>query len=114
MARKISTILVNRTKNGLTASFLAISVCYHNSEDNKGKHIPLNIKQLVHPCTAQAIATLVEERTKEKFLTIITDNGSNIIAAFGSNDEEEQETSTEEDSQDRDEVREEYERSACA
>lgn len=114
MAHKISTILDNRTKKGLTASFLAISVCYHNSEDNKAEHVLQNIKQLVHPRTAQAIATLVEERTKEKFLTIITDNGSNIIAAFDSNDQEEQETSTEDDSQDRDEVREDHERSACA
>ena len=49
---------------------------------------------MAHPHTAHAIATLVEESSaewgipKEKSLTIITDNGSNVVAAFRHNDEE--------------------------
>ncbi|XP_039547275.1 zinc finger BED domain-containing protein 4-like [Pimephales promelas] len=59
---------------------------------------------MAHPHTAHAIATLVEECTtewgipKEKVLTIITDNGSNMVAAFRRNSEEDNESSFEEDS----------------
>lgn len=38
MARKISICLDIWTKKGLTASFLAISACYFNSEENKAEH----------------------------------------------------------------------------
>ncbi|KAL0967883.1 hypothetical protein UPYG_G00259050 [Umbra pygmaea] len=78
--------------------------------DNKAEHILLSLKQMAHPHTAHAIATLVEECTtewgipKEKVLTIITDNGSNMVAAFRRNSEEDNESSFEEDSpQDSDE-----------
>lgn len=120
MARKVTIGLDIWTKKGLTASFLAVSACYFNSQDNKAEHILLNLKQMVHPHTAQAIAALVEECTeewgipKEKILTIITDNGSNMVAAFHCNVEED--TSSEEDNlQDSDdEEKEEDERSVSA
>lgn len=38
MAHKISICLDIWTKKGLTASFLAISACYFNSEENKAEH----------------------------------------------------------------------------
>lgn len=70
---------------------------------------------MVHPHTAQAIAALVEECTdEEKNRTIITDNESNMVAAFHCNVEED--TSSEEDNlQDSDdEEGAEDERSVCA
>ena len=39
MAHKISSGLDVWTKKGLTASFLAISACFYDSEDNKAEHI---------------------------------------------------------------------------
>ncbi|XP_035986534.1 uncharacterized protein LOC118560024 [Fundulus heteroclitus] len=59
---------------------------------------------MAQPHTAHAIATLVEECTtewgipKEKVLTIITDNGSNMVASFHRNSEEDNKSSFEEDS----------------
>lgn len=99
-ARKVSIGLDIWTKKGLTASFLAISACYFNPDENKAEHILLNLKQMVHPHTAQSIAALVEECAnewgipKQKILTIITDNGSNMVAAFHGGDED---TTSEED-----------------
>lgn len=101
MVHKITFSLDIWTKKGLTASFLAVSACYFNSQDNKAEHILLNLKQMVHPHTAQAITALVEGCTeewgipKEKILTIITDNESNMVAAFHCNSEED--ASSEED-----------------
>ncbi|KAJ4940792.1 hypothetical protein JOQ06_027084, partial [Pogonophryne albipinna] len=115
MARKITIGLDIWTKKGLTASFLAVSACYFSPQDNKAEHILLNLKQMVHPHTAQAIAALVEESKeewglpKEKILTIITDNGSNMVAAFHCNAEEDS-SSEEENLQDSDEEGEEDER----
>ncbi|KAL2078408.1 hypothetical protein ACEWY4_026093 [Coilia grayii] len=76
------------TKKGLTASFLGVSACYFNPEDNKVEHKLLNLKEMVHPHTAELISTLVEESMeewgipREKILTTITDNGSNMVASF--------------------------------
>ena len=56
MARKITLGLDIWTKKGLTASFISISACYFNPEDNKAEHILLNLKEMVHPHTAQAIS----------------------------------------------------------
>nr|XP_023672297.1 zinc finger BED domain-containing protein 1-like [Paramormyrops kingsleyae] len=87
-ARRITTGLDIWTKKGLTASFLAVSACYFNPEKNKPEHKLLNLKEMVHPHTAESISTLVEESMqewgipREKVLTTITDNGSNMVASF--------------------------------
>ncbi|KAK0152186.1 Zinc finger BED domain-containing protein 1 [Merluccius polli] len=102
-ARRITTGLDIWTKKGLTASFLGVSACYFNPVDNKAEHKLLNLKEIVHPHTAQSISTLLEESmeewgiSREKVLTTITDNGSNMVAAFHTNAEVA--TSTEEDSE---------------
>ena len=93
------------TKKGLTASFLGISACYFNPEDNKAEHKLLNLKEMAHPHTAESISTLVEESMvewgipREKVLTTITDNGSNIVASFHSHTHAEVATTSEEDSE---------------
>lgn len=87
-AQKLSIGLDIWTKKGLTTSFLALSACYYNPEANKAEYILLNLKQLAHPHTAHIISSLVEKCTaewgipKDKIITIITDNGSNMVAAF--------------------------------
>ncbi|KAL1276844.1 hypothetical protein QQF64_036467 [Cirrhinus molitorella] len=115
MARKVTIGIDIWTKKGLTASFLAVSACYFNVQDSKAEHILLNLKQMVHPHTANSIITLVEECTeewgipKEKIIMIITDNGSNMVSAFRV--EEEDTSSDENDSKDSDEEEEADERS---
>lgn len=118
MARKVTIGIDIWTKKGLTASFLAVSACYFNVQDSKAEHILLNLKQIVHPHTANSIVTLVEKCTeewgipKEKIIMIITDNGSNMVSAFRV--EEEDTSSDENDSKDSDEEEEEAdERSVC-
>ena len=110
-ARKITIGLDIWTKKGFTASFLAISACYFCTQENKGKHILLRLDQISHPHTAESIKTCVERCTedwgipKHKILTVITDNGSNMVAAFKKNvhepssSEEESQESDEEDSE---------------
>ncbi len=77
------------TKKGLSATFLAISLCYFCTEQNKPEHIVLNLEEVAHPHTAlSSIKACVDQCLqewkipKEKILTIITDNGSNMVAAF--------------------------------
>lgn len=65
MAWKLSIGLDIWTKKGLTASFLPLSACYYNPEDNEAKHILQNLKQLANPHTAHIISSLVEECTAD-------------------------------------------------
>lgn len=64
----------------------------------------LNLEQVAHPHTAQSIKACVDkclqewEIPKEKVLTIITDNGSNMVAAFKQTKAEETSSDSEEDS----------------
>ncbi|KAI2644644.1 E3 SUMO-protein ligase ZBED1 [Labeo rohita] len=110
MARKVTIGIDIWTKKGLTASFLAVSACYFNVQDSKAEHILLNLKQMVHPHTANSIVTLVEECTeewgirKEKIIMIITDNGSNMVSAFRV---EEEDTSSDENDSNKDSDEEE-------
>ncbi|RXN24025.1 zinc finger BED domain-containing 4-like protein [Labeo rohita] len=110
MARKVTIGIDIWTKKGLTASFLAVSACCFNVQDSKAEHILLNLKQMVHPHTANSIVTLVEECTeewgilKEKIIMIITDNGSNMVSAFRV---EEEDTSSDENDSNKDSDEEE-------
>lgn len=94
-ARKITIGLDIWTKKGLTASFLAISACFFCTVENKAQHILLRLDQLPHPHTAECIKTRVDQCTEDwgipqhKILTVITDNGSNMIAAFKDNEPDE-------------------------
>ncbi|XP_053549013.1 E3 SUMO-protein ligase ZBED1-like [Bombina bombina] len=87
-ARRVSICTDLWTKKGLTASFLGISACYFCVDQNKADHILLALEQVAHPHTAQSIKSCVDkclqewDIPKKKILTVITDNGSNMVAAF--------------------------------
>ncbi|XP_017293396.1 uncharacterized protein LOC108248867 [Kryptolebias marmoratus] len=104
-ARRVSIGIDLWTKTGLTASFLAISSCYFCVEQSKPEHILLALEQVVHPHTAQSIKACVDKCMQEwgipnqKIITVITDNGSNMVAAFKQTTPEREET-TSEDSED--------------
>ena len=100
-ARKITIGLDIWTKKGLTASFLAICACYFCTEENKAKHILMRLDQIAHPHTAECIKTCIERCTEDwgipqkKILPVITDNGSNMVAAFKTNEQAEPSSSEE-------------------
>ncbi|KAF7646790.1 hypothetical protein LDENG_00182180, partial [Lucifuga dentata] len=103
-ARRITICLDSRTNKGLTASFLAISACYFCTELNKAQHILLNLEPMTGPHTTQFIKMHMDRCTKawgipqDKIITVITDNGSNMVAAFQHIEEEEEPSTEEEDS----------------
>ena len=92
--RRVSIGLDIWTKKGLTAAFLAISACYFNVEQKVPEHILLTLKEIAHPHTAVSIKACVDACLEEwgipqrKVLTVITDNGSNMVAAFKDTPEE--------------------------
>ncbi|XP_077392118.1 zinc finger BED domain-containing protein 4-like isoform X2 [Festucalex cinctus] len=92
------------TKKGLTTSFLGVSACYFNPEDNRAEHKLLNLKEMAHPYSAGLISKLVEESMeewgipREKVLTTIN-NGCNRVALFQSHTHEEVVSTSEEDSE---------------
>ena len=94
-ARRVTIGLDIWTKKGLTAAFLAISACYYCTQQNRSTHILLRLEQISHPHTTECIKTCVDRCTedwgipKEKILTVITDNGSNMVAAFKYEDDDE-------------------------
>ncbi|XP_041837640.1 E3 SUMO-protein ligase ZBED1-like [Melanotaenia boesemani] len=104
-ARRVSVGIHLWTKRGLTASFLAISSCYFCVEQNKPEHILLALEQVAHPYTALSIKACVDKCMQEwdvpneKIITVITDNGSNMVAAFKHTTSEEEEVISE-DSED--------------
>ena len=81
MARKITIGLDKWTKKGLTASFLAVSACYFNSKDNKAEHTVTHTLLSLSLLLWKSVQNRGSQK-KKKNLTIITDNGSNMVAAF--------------------------------
>ncbi|XP_060947142.1 uncharacterized protein LOC133024170 [Limanda limanda] len=113
-ARKITIGLDIWSKKGLTAAFLAISACYYCTQQKRANHILLRLEQISHPHTADCIKTCVDRCTedwgisKEQILTVITDNRSNMVAAF-KNEEDDEPSSDDEEVQNSDEESEECE-----
>lgn len=86
-ARKVTVCLDGWTKKGLTGSFLGISACFFDTQGSKAVHALLNVAELQHPHTGEAIASSLEECltgwgiSAEKVILVITDNGANMIKA---------------------------------
>ncbi|XP_070409744.1 uncharacterized protein [Nothobranchius furzeri] len=99
-ARKVCIGTDLWTKKGLTASFLGISCCFFCVEQQKPEHLLLALEQLDHPHTAQSIKACVEKCMQEwgipneKVLSVITDNGSNMVAAFKHSAPEDEDSSS--------------------
>jgi len=106
-ARKVSIGMDIWTKKGMTASFLGVSACFFCTKDNKPKHILLSLGQISHPHTGQSIKEYVDhclsewEIPQHKVLTVITDNGSNMVAAFKAEVEEGDTQSTSSDEEEK-------------
>ncbi|XP_060768280.1 zinc finger protein 618 isoform X3 [Neoarius graeffei] len=102
-ARKITIGLDMWTNKGLGASFLAISACYFCTVQNQPEHTLLGLERISRPHTADSVKACVDQCTEvwgipeNKILTVITDNGSNMVAEFRSEEEEPGSADSEED-----------------
>ena len=98
-AKRISLCCDIWTKQGMTASFLGITVHCFTFHDKKRHSITLAVRRFESPHTGERIADLLRAIIDEwkipyhKVFRSLTDNGSNIVKAFNllSNDEEEEE-----------------------
>ena len=76
------------SKQGMTASFLGITVHFFTHHDKKRHSITLACRRFPSPHTGDRIAELLEsvldewQISKEKVFRSLTDNGSNMIRAF--------------------------------
>ena len=94
MARKISLCTDIWSKRGLTSSYLGITAHFFSSRDHRRHCVTLAVRRLLGSHTAEVVKETVEEVMKEwqiptnKVNAIVTDNGSNMVAAFRSHFEE--------------------------
>jgi hypothetical protein len=76
------------SKRGLNGSYLAISASFFHPTCHKPVHVLLNLHAISHPHTGDMIAEKIQLTLSEwnipvsKVLTVITDNGSNMVKAI--------------------------------
>lgn len=86
--RRYSLCLDLWTKKGMTSSFLGISICGYVPERQKVEHMMLILHKVELPHTGEMIAETVNTTMQiwgirpTRILTVITDNGSNMVKAF--------------------------------
>ena len=87
-ATKISICADIWSKPGMTASFLGITAHYLSSNDNQRHTVTLAVCNLPSPHTAERISNTVDNILREwnlprhHIFRILTDNSSNMVAAF--------------------------------
>ena len=75
------------SKKSLSASYIGISACFFNTQLEVPQHIFLALNKMQHPHTGDAIAEHLRNTLtawqipKQHVLTIITDNGRNMMKA---------------------------------
>ena len=86
--RKVSICTDIRSRKGMTQSFLGITAHFFTMSDHRQRVATLAVRVLPYPHTADCIEELVRnvlqewEISVEKISAILTDSGSNMIAAF--------------------------------
>ena len=97
-ARKLSLCADIWSKQGMTASFLGITCHYFNHSDMKRHSITLAVKRFPSPHTAARVLEVFESVIEDwklpvlKIFRVLTDNGSNMLAAFTGDNEREDDT----------------------
>ena len=87
-ARKVSLCADIWSKKGLTSSYLGVTAHFFSRRDHQRHVVTLCVKRMPSPHTAQHVREIVEELLQEwelsvdKISLIITDSGSNMMAAF--------------------------------
>lgn len=97
-ARKLSLCADIWSKQGMTASFLGITCHYFNHSDMKHHSITFAVKRFPSPHTAARVLEVFESVIEDwklpvfKIFCVLTDNGSNMLAAFMGDNEREDDT----------------------
>ena len=87
-ARKVSLCTDIWSKKRLTSSYLGVTAHFFSKKDHKRHVMTLCVKRMPSPHTAEHVRQLVDEVLDEwklshdKVSAIITDSGSNMVAAF--------------------------------
>ena len=87
-AERISLCADIWSKKGMTASFLGLTAHYYSRSKKAKCNITIAVRRFESPHTAERVSKLVDEIVCEwkipyyKIFRILTDNGSNMIAAF--------------------------------
>lgn len=87
-ASKVSICADIWSKRGLTASFLGITAHFFSRKDHKRHCLTLAVRRMPSPHTADHVRDLVHKVLMEwniplnKIMVVVTDNGSNMVAAF--------------------------------
>ena len=111
-ARKIALCADIWSKKGLTSSYLGVTAHFFSRKDHR-KHVTLCVKRMPSPHMALHVREKVEEvlhdweLSADKISLIITDSGSNMVAAFRNLVEKRADTEEEEKEQCEEELEEE-------
>ena len=87
-ARLISVCADIWSKPGMTASFLGITAHYFSYQDTQRHNVTLSVSRLPSPHTADRILEAFDtiicqwDILHSKLFRVLTDNGSNMVAAF--------------------------------
>ena len=87
-AEKISFCVDVWSKKGMSASFLGLTAHCYNREKKVKCNVTIAVRRFESPHTADRVSSLVDTILKEwripsyKIFRILTDNGSNMLAAF--------------------------------
>lgn len=102
-ARKIALCADIWSKKGLTSSYLGVTAHFFSRKDHRKHVVTLSVKRMPSPHTAVHVREKVEEvlhdweLSADKVSLIITDSGSNMVAAFRNLVEKKDDTEEEDD-----------------
>jgi hypothetical protein len=88
VAQKVSLCADIWPKRGLTSSYLGVTAHFFSTSDHRRHCVTLVVRRMVGSHTAEHVRETVGEVIKEweisvsKVRVIVTDNGSNMVAAF--------------------------------
>lgn len=88
LARQVVIGMDEWTKESLSSAYLATSASFFLTSRHQAVHIFLNLHQIQHPHTGEMLAEKLIQTldywgiSKSKVLTVITDNGSNMVEAI--------------------------------
>ena len=86
--RKVALCVDIWSRKGLTASYLGITAHFFTRSDHKRHTATIAVRRLPSPHTAERVEEIVDSVLTEwqiprtKISAMLTDNGSNMIAAF--------------------------------
>ena len=87
-SRRVSLTVDIWSRKSMTASYLGVTAHFFTRSDHKRRNATIAVRRLPSPHTAERVEEIVEEvmgeweLSRDKVSAILTDNGSNMVAAF--------------------------------